>query len=152
MPLSPFEGRNQMTTASEKLAESVNEFVTSAGVPATEFDMNFPVKMAAAMMVSFHKYGRVAQAYPGKFDAIADIRARLRKYVETGDKQYLVDVANFAMIEAMHPRHENAHWGVNDEQSSIGRSAGRILSKEDNQGNDLRGGVVFQHPVSGEPL
>ena len=49
------------------------------------------------------------EAYPHKVDAIASLRKRLHLYEETGNAEYLVDVANFAMIEFMHPSHEAYH-------------------------------------------
>lgn len=36
-------------------------------------------------------------------DAIKNLEIRLQKYKETGNTEYLVDVANFVMLEFMHP-------------------------------------------------
>lgn len=138
-----------MATSQNDVVCVLQSYVTDAGVPASEFDAEFVVKMMAAMMVSFHKYGRVADAYPMRFNAADDVRARMSKYRQTGDKQYLVDAANFAMIEAMHPAPErNAHWGVNDAVSSIGRTtaSGHRLVHQDNRGDRILGDVEVHHP------
>ena len=126
-------------TSTTELKAAIRGYVEAAGVPQTEFDPDFVVKMISAMMVSFHKYGRVADAYPSKFDASSDVRARMAKYRETGNKHFLVDAANFAMIEAMRPSREDAAYGSNDADDSPGRSAieGRRLVQEDNEGNRL---------------
>jgi hypothetical protein len=73
------------------------------GVPESEFDVEFVQMMANRMSVSFFKYGKVADA-KGKVDEIASLEKRLQKYRETGNAEWLVDVANFAMIEFMHKR------------------------------------------------
>jgi hypothetical protein len=133
----------------EELIAAMAAYVTSAGVPATEVDFDFHVKMMEAMMVSFHKYGRVAEAYPLRFSAVDDIRARLKKYRETGDKWFLADAANFAMIEAMHPAKADTAYLRNDVDTSPGRvsASGHRLLQEDNNGNRIAPGAhVLHHP------
>lgn len=134
-------------SARDKAIAAMRAYVTSAGVPATEFDPEFVINMMAAMMVSFHKYGRVADAYPLKFDAASDVRARMSKYRQTGNKHFLVDAANFAMIEAMHPGRE-AQWGTNDAADSPGRTtaSGHRLVQEDNAGNRIMGETILHVP------
>ncbi len=131
-----------------QLMEAINSYVSAAGVPTTEFDADFAVKMISAMMVSYHKYGLVAKAYPAQYDARSDVRARMAKYRETGNKHYLVDAANFAMIEAMHPSREGSHWGGNEASDSPGRAAvsGRAMVTADNDGNRIIGEVILHHP------
>lgn len=136
----------------ETAVAAMRAYVTSAGVPATEFDPEFVVNMMAAMMVSFHKYGRVDDAYPLKFDAASDVRARMAKYRETGNKHYLVDAANFAMIESMHSgRKGGAQWGTNDAADSPGRTtaSGHRLVQEANDGSRIMGETILHIP--GEP-
>lgn len=133
----------------DALITAMQEFCSAAGVPITEFDADFHVRMIEAMMVSYHKYGKVSAAYPLKFEATSDVRARMSEYRKTGDKQFLVDAANFAMIEAMHPARSDAHWGRNDVDTSPGRVAasGHKLIQEDNDGNRISpGAFILHHP------
>ena len=90
-------------------------------VPDTEFSEPFVQGMADRMAVSFCKYGKVADAYPHRVDAIASLQKRLEKYERDGNTEWLIDVANFAMIEFMHPRHPEAHFKATDSQASPGR-------------------------------
>lgn len=90
-------------------------------VPETEFSIPFVQGMADRMAVSFFKYGLVAEAYPGKVDAIASLKKRLEKYETDGNLEWLMDVGNFAMIEFMRPRHKNAHFRATDSRESPGR-------------------------------
>lgn len=91
-------------------------------LPPTEFSNDFVAKMQNRMAVSFHKYGPVAEAYPRKIDALKSLRDRLRKYEETGNTEWLVDAANFAMIEFMHPGHESAHFQVQRDSGGVHRA------------------------------
>lgn len=75
------------------------------------------------MQVSFHKYGPVANAYPHKVNALESLHKRLEKYAETGNTEFLIDAANFAMIEFMFPAHPNAHFRATDSHESPGRAA-----------------------------
>jgi hypothetical protein len=90
-------------------------------VPDTEFSEKFVRGMRNRMAVSYFKYGPVASAYPHKVDAIASLRRRLDLYAATGNTEYLMDAANFAMIEFMHPRHAAAYFKATDSDGSPGR-------------------------------
>jgi hypothetical protein len=92
------------------------------GVPDTEVSETFHRGMVDRMAMSWFKYGDVAAAYPQKVDAIESLRVRLQKYVDTGNTEYLMDVANFAMIEFMHPKHEGAYFKSTDSDGSPGRA------------------------------
>lgn len=92
------------------------------GVPETEFSGQFVQGMADRMGLSFFKYGAVAEAYPARVDAIKSLRQRIDKYAETGNTEWLIDVANFAMIEFLRPRHTRAHFKSTDSDASPGRT------------------------------
>ena len=87
----------------------------------TEFSEDFVQKMKNRMVVSFCKYGSIAEGYPKNVNAIESLKVRLEKYEETGNTEFLCDVANFAMIEFMLPRHEKAHFKPTDSNESPGR-------------------------------
>lgn len=90
-------------------------------LPTSEFDERFIEYMRTRMAVSFHKYGPVKKAYPHKVSAIESLQLRLREYEKTGNTEYLVDAANFAMIEFMRPSHKEAHFTATDSNGSPGR-------------------------------
>lgn len=103
-------------------------------VLATEFSEPFVEGMRQRMIVSFYKYGPVADAYPHKVSAIASLTDRLRKYAETKNTEFLIDAANFAMIEFMLPSVEGAFFAGTDDDQSPGRRAARTgtVDKRDN--------------------
>jgi hypothetical protein len=90
---------------------------------ARDTSRKFHDLMDAAMLVSSFKYGAVAEAYPERVNAIDSLKKRLDAYRKTGNAEYLVDVANFAMIEFMHPAHAKAHYTATDASGSPGRVA-----------------------------
>jgi hypothetical protein len=91
------------------------------GIPESEFSQQFAQGMADRVAVSFCKYGAIAEAYPSRVDAIASLKKRLERYEQDGNTEWLMDVANFAMIEFMHPRHPLAHFVATDSDRSPGR-------------------------------
>lgn len=87
----------------------------------TEFNETFINGMRNRMVISYHKYGPLREAYPHKVSAIASLNDRLRKYAETKNTEFLIDAANFAMIEFMHPSIEGAFFEGTDDDQSPGR-------------------------------
>lgn len=85
----------------------------------TEFSEDFVKKMKNRMMTSFYKYGPLEQNV-GTVNEIRSLKERLELYNQTGNTEWLVDVANFAMIEFMYPKHKNAHFRATDSKESPG--------------------------------
>lgn len=81
----------------------------------------FLTGMVARMEMSFFKYGDVKDAFPHKIDAMASLQQRLETYQQTGNTEFLIDAANFAMIEFMFPRKEDAFFAATDSDQSPGR-------------------------------
>jgi len=78
----------------------------------TEYSERFDNIRKDMMVMSYYKYGSLRDNYD-KFkcmDAIGNIEKRLEKYKETGNTEFLADIANFAMIEFMHPSIEGAKY------------------------------------------
>jgi hypothetical protein len=88
----------------------------------TEFSESFVKGMKDRMIVSYFKYGPVKNAYPDKVNAMDSLQQRLKKYNETGNTEFLIDAANFAMIEFMYPSHPEAFFKGTDSNESPGRT------------------------------
>jgi hypothetical protein len=79
------------------------------------------VQMAAnRMCVSETKYGPLENNYPAPADALATLRERLQRYEETGNTEWLLDVANMAVIEHLFPSHPEAHFRATGSEESPG--------------------------------
>lgn len=94
-----------------------------------DFSEEFVRKMKNAIEMSHYKYGWMNKTYPELAQAYKCIEERLEMYLKTLNKEYLVDVANFAMIEFMYPALEGAHYSPTDSDKSPGL-AGGISYKE----------------------
>lgn len=84
-----------------------------------EYSEEFWAKMKNRMEVSYHKYGPVRDSQ-FTHQSIADLKKRIQMYEETGNTEWLVDGANFCMIEFMFPSHPKAHFRATDSQESPG--------------------------------
>lgn len=84
-----------------------------------EWSDDFWEKMKNRMLVSFHKYGPVKDS-EFTHKSISDAKKRIEKYEETGNTEWLVDAANFCMIEFMYPSHKDAHFRATDSHESPG--------------------------------
>lgn len=92
--------------------------------------------MVNAMGKSFFKYGLVADAYPTKVDAIKSLRLRLEKYEDSANTELLVDAANFAMIEFMHPKQEGAAYAPKDDSPGRVWNAGTVSEEANDMGHE----------------
>lgn len=96
----------------------------------TEYSKEFDKLRENRMEVSFHKYGPIRENYGNKLvSAIKNLEKRLELYKQTGNTEYLCDVANFAMIEYMHPQHEKAHFNNLSESPGLGNMTYRDLER-----------------------
>lgn len=70
----------------------------------TEYSEEFDKLRKNRVIVSFFKYGAVRDNYgAGRVDAIGSLELCLEKFKKTGNTEYLVDVANYAMFRYMYP-------------------------------------------------
>ena len=82
----------------------------------TEYSENFDNIRKNMMCLSFYKYGALQDNYKKEktIDAVGSLKKRLSKYEETGNTEFLADIANFAMIEFMYPQHKDAFYKPTD--------------------------------------
>lgn len=92
------------------MSKSINDILK------TEYSEKFDKIRKNMMVVSYFKYGSMKDNYD-KFkcmDALGNIKKRIQKYIETGNTEFLADVANFAMIEFMYPSIQGARYAPTD--------------------------------------
>ena len=94
-----------------------------------DFSEEFVTKMKNAIETSHYKYGWMSKTYPELAQAYKCIRERLELYEKTHNKEYLVDIANFAMIEFKYPSFKDSKYEPTDSDKSPGL-AGGISYKE----------------------
>lgn len=102
---------------------------TKEEIMKRDFSEEFITKMRNAIEVSHYKYGWMSQTYPELAQAVKCIQERLDLYNKTHNLEYLIDVANFAMIEYKYPAYKDATYKPQDSDKSPGL-AGGISYKE----------------------
>ena len=89
-----------------------------------DFSEEFVIKMKKAIEMSHYKYGYVSKTYPELAQAYKCIQERLDLYLKTHNTEYLIDVANFAMIEFMYPAFKDSKYTPTDSGQSPGLADG----------------------------
>ena len=102
-----------------------------------EYSEKFDELRKNRVRTSYHKYGPAAQNFgQGYVQAIPCLERCLEKYKETGNTEYLCDLANYAMFEFMYTQHPKGHFRATDSGESAGivglsvREAERIREEE----------------------
>jgi hypothetical protein len=69
-----------------------------------EYSEEFDKLRKNRVEVSFYKYGASRDNFAsGRVDAIGSLELCLEKFKKTGNTEYLLDVANYAMFRYMYP-------------------------------------------------
>lgn len=100
-----------------------------------DFSDEFINKMKNSCEMSHYKYGWMSETYPELAQAYKCIQERLDLYIKTHNTEYLVDIANFAMIEFKYPTFTNAKYSPKDSNESPGLAGG--ISYKELMENDM---------------
>lgn len=86
----------------------------------TEYSLKFDEIRKKMMVTSYFKYGPMKENYETFkcINCIESLQKKLSMYQETGNIEYLCDVANYAMIEYMYPSIEGAYYKPTDGTSN----------------------------------
>jgi len=81
----------------------------------TEWSNNFEQLMRNRLMLGAFRYGRLSPQNQPKYNRVESIKRRVDLYSETGNLEYLVDAANFAMVEFIEGKHPLRHMAAVDD-------------------------------------
>ncbi len=86
-----------------------------------EYSEKFDVLRKNRVETSYYKYGPAKKNFAtGNVQAVPTLELCLQKYKDTGNTEYLCDLANYAMFEFMYPQHPKAHFRATDSGESAG--------------------------------
>ncbi len=81
--------------------------------------------------MSFYKYGSAADNFGKKLvNALESHDLCVKKYLETGNTEYLCDAANYLMFEFMYPQRNGAYFKATGSEASAGISGFSIRELE----------------------
>lgn len=81
----------------------------------TEWSKEFEERMRNRLVMGAFRYGKLGASGKRKFDRVGDSIRRLEAYIETGNQEYLVDVANLCLAEYVEGNHPKAHFASVDD-------------------------------------
>lgn len=100
-----------------------------------EYSERFDELRKNRVNTSYYKYGSARVNFKqGYVQAIPTLEKCLQKYKDTGNTEYLCDLANYAMFEFMYPQHLKAHFRATDSRESagiVGMSVNEIMAFKD---------------------
>ena len=76
----------------------------------TEWSVEFETYMRNRLIMGAMRYGRLGAVNKPKYDCVSSMIKRLNKYKETGNKEFLIDVANICLVEFVECNHPNMHF------------------------------------------
>ena len=86
-----------------------------------EYSEEFDKLRKNRVEMSFYKYGPARKNFAtGNVQAIPTMDLCIKKYKDTGNREYLLDAANYLMFEYMFPQHPKAHFRATSSEESAG--------------------------------
>lgn len=82
----------------------------------TEWFPEFEQLMRRRMIMGAFRYGLLVQKWRQNYRMFAYLKQKVESYEQTGNKEFLVDIANMAALEFLYPSHPKAHWAPEDDR------------------------------------
>ena len=102
----------------------------------TDYSEEFDKKRKALIQQSYFKYGKASRNFAtGNVDAIGSLEKCLVKFKETGNTEYLCDIANYAMFRFMFPQ-KGEYFRHTDSDDSAGIVGMSVKEMEDFKNNN----------------
>jgi len=86
--------------------------------PSEQYSEQFLQGMIDRVAQAYHKYGLTKNNIEA--DWLGSVKLRIDKYLETGNKEWLIDASNFIMCEFMYPRKGGTHYRATEAGESPG--------------------------------
>lgn len=101
----------------------------------TDYSEEFDKKRKLLIQQSYFKYGKASRNFAtGNVDAIGSLEKCLSKFKETGNTEYLCDIANYAMFRFMFPQ-KGEYFMHTDSDGSAGIVGMSVKEMEDFKNN-----------------
>lgn len=77
---------------------------------ASQWSPEFERFMRNRLIMGALRYGLIGSTGKPRYDRLAGIEKRMSQYRQTGNLEFLVDVANLALLEFVEGEHPLKHW------------------------------------------
>jgi len=99
--------------------EPKKEQLSLESLKQSEWSVDFETLMRNRLIIGAIRYGKIKAVGKPKYDRIGSMIKRLSKYQESGNKEFLVDVANLCLLEFVECHHPNAHFTSIDDGEHV---------------------------------
>lgn len=89
----------------------------------SEWSNKFETLMRNRLIMGAYRYGVLNNMNKPTYNRVESMINRLRKYEQTGNTEFLVDVANLCMLEFEEGVHPNKHFSSIDDGEHVGEMA-----------------------------
>jgi len=93
--------------------------ITYEELKASEWSNEFEELMRNRLIMGALRYGRIGASSKPQYERTNSMIKRLNKYAETGNKEFLVDVANLCLLEFVECHHPKAHFDSIDDGEHV---------------------------------
>jgi hypothetical protein len=103
-------------------------------VPLDQIDIPFLQGMLNRMAFGFHNYGHMRR-YDNRPNSLKNVEIRLREYKRTHNTEFLMDAANYCMMEFCAPHFKDAEFRATSKAESPGAIVnGRLVKGKEDYG------------------
>jgi hypothetical protein len=85
----------------------------------TEWSKEFETYMRNRLIMGAMRYGKIGAKNKPKYDRVASMIKRLNNFTTTGNKEFLIDVANLCLLEFVECNHPNQHFNSIDDGEHV---------------------------------
>jgi hypothetical protein len=85
----------------------------------TEWSVDFENLMRNRLCMGALRYGKIKADGKPKYNRVESMIKRLQKFNESGNKEYLVDVANLCLLEFEECNHPKQHFSAIDDGDHV---------------------------------
>lgn len=85
----------------------------------TEWSKEFETYMRNRLIMGAMRYGKIGTKNKPKYDRVASMIKRLNNFNTTGNKEFLIDVANLCLLEFVECNHPNQHFNSIDDGEHV---------------------------------
>ena len=95
------------------------QLITLEELKNTEWNVDFETLMRNRLIMGALRYGRIGAKNKPKYDRVSSMIKRLTKFQESGNKEFLVDVANLCLLEFVECHHPKQHFSSIDDGEHV---------------------------------
>lgn len=99
--------------------DSSQKIPTLDELKKSEWSEEFETYMRNRLIMGAIRYGRIGDKNKPQYDRVKSMIKRLNQYTESGNKEYLVDVANLCLLEFTESNHPNQHFKSIDDGEHV---------------------------------